>query len=136
MRILGLDIGEKRIGVAVSDPMGWTAQGLFTLTRGKLPEDLLEIQAICQKYEAEKVVVGYPINMNGTIGPKALEVKEFARMLEERLQLPIELWDERLTSRAAERVLLEADISRRKRKKVLDKLAAVGILQSYLDCKT
>ncbi|MCG0277735.1 MAG: Holliday junction resolvase RuvX [Thermanaeromonas sp.] len=136
MRIMGLDVGEKNIGVAVSDPLGWTAQGVTTIRRrGKLEEDLEAILRLAKEYRVERVVVGLPRNMNGSLGPQARKVLEFIEALEERLQLPVVPWDERLTTSAAERVLITADLSRRRRKSVIDRLAAVLILQSYLDCQ-
>ena len=133
MRIMGLDVGEKRIGIAISDPMGWTAQGHSVLLRSNLEADLKSIGQLCQDYEVEKIVVGLPLNMDGTIGPKAQEVQGFARSLETGLAIEIAYWDERLTTKSAERVLIEADLSRRRRKQVIDKMAAVHILQGYLD---
>lgn len=133
MRIMGLDVGEKRIGIAISDPMGWTAQGHSVLQRSVLKTDIKKIGQICQEYEVETIVVGLPRNMDGSIGPKALEVQEFAQSLEKDLGINIAYWDERLTTKSAERVLLEADLSRRRRKQVIDKMAAVHILQAYLD---
>nr|WP_297199532.1 Holliday junction resolvase RuvX [Thermanaeromonas sp.] len=133
---MGLDVGEKNIGVAVSDPLGWTAQGVTTIRRrGKLEEDLEAILRLAKEYRVERVVVGLPRNMNGSLGPQARKVLEFIEALEERLQLPVVPWDERLTTSAAERVLITADLSRRRRKSVIDRLAAVLILQSYLDCQ-
>lgn len=133
MRIMGLDVGTKRIGIALSDPLGWTAQGHSVLQRKNDKADFDELLEICRLYEVEKIVIGYPLNMNGTIGPKALEIKQFAETMGEKSQLPVQLWDERLTTRSAERTLLEADVSRKKRKKVIDKVAAVNILQTYLN---
>ncbi|HBK53787.1 Holliday junction resolvase RuvX [Syntrophomonas wolfei] len=133
MRIMGLDLGEKRIGIAFSDPMGWTAQGHSILQRKGLKKDLSYLQELCQEFQVEKIVLGLPLNMNGTMGPKALESQEFARALQEVLKIPVDLWDERLSSKSAERVLLEADLSRKRRKELIDKIAAVHILQAYLD---
>lgn len=133
MRIMGLDVGEKRIGIAISDPMGWTAQGHSVLQRSVLETDIKNIGQICQEYGVEIIVVGLPQNMDGSIGPKALEVQEFAQLLEKELGINITYWDERLTTKSAERVLIQADVSRRRRKQVIDKLAAVHILQAYLD---
>ncbi|MDD2620118.1 MAG: Holliday junction resolvase RuvX [Syntrophomonadaceae bacterium] len=133
MRIMGLDVGEKRIGIAVSDPMGWTAQSHSVLYRKHNAGDFKYLIQLCKELEVEKIIVGYPRNMNGTIGPKALEIEEFAKELGKHTILAIEFWDERLTTRSAERVLLEADISRHKRKHIIDKLAAAYILQGYLD---
>ncbi|MDD3272041.1 MAG: Holliday junction resolvase RuvX [Syntrophomonadaceae bacterium] len=133
MRIMGLDVGEKRIGIAISDPMGWTAQGHSVLQRSVLEADVKNIGQLCQDYEVEKIVVGLPLNMDGSIGPKVLEVQEFARSLETALAIEVAYWDERLSTKSAERVLIEADLSRRRRKQVIDKMAAVHILQAYLD---
>ncbi|MDD4803102.1 MAG: Holliday junction resolvase RuvX [Syntrophomonas sp.] len=133
MRIIGLDVGVKRIGIAISDPMGWTAQGHSVLTRGRLTNDLDYLAGLCKEYEIERVVVGFPRNMNGTVGPKGEEIKEFGSMLANHLSLPLDYWDERLSTVEAQRILLQGNVSRRKRKEVIDKLAAVNILQGYLD---
>jgi putative Holliday junction resolvase len=133
MRIMGLDVGERRIGIAISDPMGWTAQGHSVLTRGKLTNDLEYLARLCVEYEIEKIVLGFPRNMNGTVGPKGEEIKEFGRVLEEYLSLPLDYWDERLSTVEAQRVLIEGNVSRQKRKGVIDKLAAMNILQGYLN---
>lgn len=133
MRIMGLDVGVKRIGIAVSDPLGWTAQGHSVLHRSKPGRDLEILKQICREYEIEEIVLGYPLNMNGTVGPKAEEIKAFGQTLEEYLHLPVSYWDERLSTVSAQRHLIAADVSRQKRKDVIDKLAAVNILQSYLD---
>lgn len=135
MRTMGLDVGSKTVGIALSDAFGWTAQGLETL---KINEDenvfgFEEIGKIIKENDVSKVVVGLPKNMNGTIGPRGEASQFYARELEERFGIPVILWDERLTTVAAERVLLEADVSRKKRKKVIDKMAAVMILQGYLN---
>ncbi|EKZ4333314.1 Holliday junction resolvase RuvX [Listeria monocytogenes] len=135
MRIMGLDVGSKTVGVAISDPLGWTAQGVETIqideNRKQFGYD--RVKELVLEYEVEKVVVGLPKNMNNTIGPRAESSKIYAEVLESRIGLPVVLWDERLTTFAAERTLIEADVSRKKRKEVIDKLAAVMILQSYLD---
>jgi putative Holliday junction resolvase len=133
MRIMGLDVGVKRIGIAISDPMGWTAQGHSVLHRGQMKKDLESLARICAEFEIEEIVLGYPLNMNGTVGPQAEEIKEFGRVLDDYLHLPISYWDERLTTVSAQRHLIAADVSRQKRKEVVDKLAAVNILQTYLD---
>ncbi|HOV79532.1 MAG TPA: Holliday junction resolvase RuvX [Bacillota bacterium] len=134
MRILGLDLGEKRIGVAVSDPMGWTAQGLTVIAgRGPADDDIRKIKNIAKKYEVEKIVVGLPRNMDGSTGPQAEKARKFAGRLERALGLPVETWDERLTTSAAEKLLVTADVSRAGRRKVIDKMAAALILQGYLD---
>ena len=131
----GLDVGSKTVGIALSDELGWTAQGLETL-RINEEENVFgfdELGKIIKEYQVDKVVVGLPKNMNGTIGPRGEASQFYARELEERFGIPVILWDERLTTVAAERVLLEADLSRKKRKKVIDKMAAMMILQGYLN---
>lgn len=133
MRILGLDVGEKTIGVAISDPLGFTAQGVCTIHRKNINFDIEEIQKYIQSYNCDLVVVGLPKNMNGTIGPQGEKIMTFAKKIEERLNIKIEMWDERLTTVAAHRVMIEGDLSRNKRKKIVDKLAAMYILQGYLD---
>ncbi|MBM7691866.1 putative Holliday junction resolvase [Peribacillus deserti] len=138
MRVMGLDVGSKTVGVAISDAMGWTAQGIETI---KIDEDrnmfgFKRIGELIKEYEVSKIVVGLPKNMNNTIGPRAEASKSYASTLESKFKLPVEMWDERLTTMAAERVLLEADLSRSKRKKLIDKMAAVMILQGYLDRQT
>jgi len=137
MRVLGLDVGSKTIGVAVSDEMGWTAQGLETIKINEERKDfgVKRLRELINQYEVTSVVVGFPKNMNGTIGPRGEASQTFAKMLEEEFNVSTVLWDERLTTMAAERVLLEADVSRKKRKKVIDKMAAMMILQGYLDSK-
>jgi len=133
MRILGLDVGERRIGVAISDPLGYTAQGIGTITRKNLKLDLGEIKRICDEYSVESILIGLPKNMNGTIGPSGEKVIELSKIIETELDLPVKLWDERLTTVAAHKAMLEADLSRAKRKKIVDKIAAIYILQGYLD---
>lgn len=130
---MGLDVGSKTIGVAVSDPLGWTAQGVETIRRNKIEQDLHRIEQLIKQYEVEKIIVGMPKNMNGTIGTKGVEILNFIDLLRKSYGITVEAWDERLTTLAAERSLIEADLSRKKRKQVIDKLAAVLILQSYLD---
>ena len=135
MRIVGLDVGTKTVGVAISDEMGWTAQGLETIAidEEKNQLGLKQLDTLLKPYKVDKFVVGLPKNMNGTIGPRGEASKHYAEKLEKRYKVPVVLWDERLTTMAAERVLLDADVSRKKRKKVIDKMAAVLILQGYLD---
>ena len=133
MRILGLDVGDRTIGVAVSDPLGLTAQGITTIKRKSEVLDIEEITKICKEYNVETIVSGLPKNMNGTIGPQGEKVQQFCEKLKETLDLPIKMWDERLTTVAANRAMLEADLSRAKRKKIVDKIAATYILQGYLD---
>ncbi|AGA58591.1 MAG: Holliday junction resolvase RuvX [Thermobacillus sp.] len=135
MRIMGLDLGDRRIGVAVSDELGWTAQGVGVVERHRDGRELEEIERLVREREVSEIVVGLPRNMDGSIGPRGEICIAFADMLRGKLQLPVHLWDERLTTAAAERTLLEADVSRRKRRQVVDKLAATLILQHYLDSK-
>ncbi|MDK0625741.1 Holliday junction resolvase RuvX [Clostridium perfringens] len=133
MRILGLDIGSKTIGVAVSDPLGWTAQGVTTIKRDCYTKDVEAVMKICKEYGVETIVAGMPKNMNGTIGPSGEMVKNLCEQIEKSFDGKIEFWDERLTTVAAHRAMLEADLSRAKRKKIVDKIAATYILQVYLD---
>lgn len=133
MRIMGLDVGEKRIGIAISDEMGWTAQGHSVLTRINRDKDLKLLADLCTEYGVSQIVVGFPRNMNGTVGPKGQEILEYGQLLQDNLGLPVDYWDERLTTVAAQRLLVDANVTRQKRKKVIDKLAAVNILQGYLD---
>ncbi len=133
MRTMGLDIGSRTIGIAISDELGITAQGLKTLRRKSTEDDLREIAAIVSQFEIEKIVVGLPKNMNGTLGEQAEMVLKWTKVLTDKIQVPVVTWDERFSTVGASKVLLEADLSRRKRKKVIDKLAAVLILQGYLD---
>jgi putative Holliday junction resolvase len=133
VRILGLDIGSKRIGVAISDELGFTAQGLETISCKSPEEDAAAIFRLTEKYGAEEIVVGIPFNMNGTEGQQVEKVRATIQTIKQQVTIPIREWDERLSTAAAERVLIEADMSRSKRRKVIDKLAAVLILQGYLD---
>ncbi|MCT4509758.1 MAG: Holliday junction resolvase RuvX [Tepidibacter sp.] len=134
-RIMGLDVGNKTIGVAVSDLMGLTAQGITTVRRKGIKKDLEEIDKIIKEKEVAEIVVGLPKNMNGTLGPQSEKVVKFTEKLKTITDLEIKFWDERLTTVAAEKSLIQADVSRQKRKKVIDMLAAVLILQGYLDMK-
>lgn len=133
VRILGLDIGTKRIGVAVSDPLGITAQSVSVVECKGSEKDLERIVALVEEYRATEIVVGVPYNMDGSEGPQAQQVRRFMAEIAVRSGLPVREWDERLSTVAAERVLLEADMSRAKRRKVVDKLAAAIILQGFLD---
>lgn len=136
MRIMGLDFGDRTIGVAVSDEMGWTAQGVEVIRRKTPESDMDRLRQLAAEYGVEEIVVGLPKNMNGSIGPRGELSQEFAGLLRDTLSLPVHLWDERLTTVSAHRTLLEADVSRKKRKQVVDKLAAVFILQGFLDSIT
>jgi len=133
VRVLGLDVGEKRIGIAISDPLGWTAQSLKTLERRNIKSDIEEIIKIIEQHKVEKLVVGLPKNMNGTIGESGQKVMNFCNKLLEKINIEIIYEDERLTTMAAEKILIDADISRKKRKGIVDALAATFILQTYLD---
>lgn len=137
MRIMGLDVGTKTIGVAISDEMGWTAQGIETIKidMDKQITGLDRIEQLANEYNVTKIVVGLPKNMNGTIGPRGEACQQFAELLRKELNMEVSLWDERLSTMAAERILLSGDVSRKKRKKVIDKMAAVMILQGFLDSK-
>ena len=133
-RYLGLDIGDRTIGIAVSDPLGLTAQGVETIRRKSLDKDLDRLGELMEQYETRSLVSGYPKNMNGSEGDRCDVVKAFLEKVKERFpEVDVALWDERLATVAASRSLLEADVSRKKRKKVIDKMAAVFILQGYLD---
>ncbi|MFZ5943349.1 MAG: Holliday junction resolvase RuvX [Bacillota bacterium] len=132
-RIMGLDVGEKRIGIAVSDPLKITAQSIETLNRENLKKDINYILKLAQEYNVEELVVGLPKNMNGTIGPQAEKVKEFVEHLLRIKGIKVKYIDERLSTVAAEKTLISGDVSRKKRKQVIDKLAATVILQTYLD---
>jgi putative holliday junction resolvase len=129
-KIMGLDYGDRRIGVAISDAFGWTAQGVEVIERRRDEGELDRIAALVKDNEVGEIVVGLPKNMNGTIGPRGEICMEFASTLRESLSLPVHLWDERLSTVSAERTLLEADVSRKKRKQVVDKMAASLILQN------
>lgn len=133
MRILGLDMGQKTIGVAVSDPLGYTAQGITTIRRTSKKEDIKEVLKYCSEYSVTTIVIGMPKNMDGSIGFAGEKIMEFSELLKEETSIKIEFWDERLTTVAAHRAMLEADLSRGKRKKIVDKVAATYILQGYLD---
>lgn len=130
---MGLDIGEKRIGVAVSDLLMLTAQGVESYTRKNDAEDIAHIGKLAAEWGADRIVCGLPINMNGTEGEQAKTTRDFAERLGEALGCAIDYFDERLTTASAHRTLLEADMSRAKRKKIVDKVAAVYILQAYMD---
>ncbi|RKD32134.1 Holliday junction resolvase RuvX [Lacrimispora algidixylanolytica] len=139
MRIMGLDFGSRTVGVAVSDLLGITAQGVETITReeeNKLRKTCARIEELIQEFEIETIVLGYPKNMNNTIGERALKTEEFMEMLKRRTGLPVILWDERLTTLASERILIESGVRRENRKAVIDKVAAGLILQGYLDSLT
>jgi putative pre-16S rRNA nuclease len=132
-RILGLDVGLRRIGIAVSDPLGITAQGLETLQRRNKRYDFEFLQRMIQKYDVREIVVGLPLRMNGDEGIQSDKMQVFAEDLRKRFRLPIHLWDERLTSAEANRLLRETDLSIEKRGKAVDRMAAVLILQGWME---
>ncbi len=133
MRIMGLDIGSHTIGLAMSDELGVTAQGLKTIKRKSMEEDLREILVIIDQFKIEKIVVGLPKNMDGTLGKQAEMIFQWIKAAKGKIHLPVVAWDERLSTVEASKILLKADLSRKRRKGVIDKLAAVLILQGYLD---
>jgi len=129
---MGLDVGSKTIGVAISDELGITAQGLKTIRRKTMTDDLRELDTIISQFQIEKIVVGLPKNMDGSLGKQAEFVLGWIEDFKNKIHLPVETWDERLSTVEASKTLLKADLSRKKRKGVIDKLAAVLILQGYL----
>ena len=133
IRVLSLDVGKKKIGIAISDALGITAQPCDTLIRKSKRDVFEQLERIVFNMHVSKIVVGLPLNMNGTEGPMAKATYDFVKELKENVKVPVELWDERLTTMEAERVLLQADLSRKKRKRLNDQVAAQLILQSYLD---
>ena len=133
MRAMGLDVGERTIGVAVSDPTWLIAQGVKTIDRTKIESDLEELQRLVQEYEVGILVVGRPLHLNGRMSAQAWRIDKFVALLEQRLGLPVERQDERLSTVAAERALIEGGVSRKDRKKVIDKQAATWFLQNWLD---
>ena len=133
VRILALDVGEKRIGLAVSDPLGITAQGLEVLIRKDRQTDLARLQEVAREWRVQEILVGLPRHMDGRPGDQAEAILELARSLGAALEVPVTSWDERLSTAQAERVLLEADLSRRRRRQVVDQVAAALILQAFLD---
>ncbi len=137
MRIMGLDVGSRTVGIAISDALGWTAQGIETIKINEEEEKfgLERIDELVKQHQVTEFVVGFPKNMNNSIGPRAEASQQYAKLLTDKYNFPVTLWDERLTTMAAERMLIDADVSRKKRKQVIDKMAAVMILQGYLDRK-
>jgi putative holliday junction resolvase len=135
-RILALDVGSKTIGRAVSDPLGITAQGLDTIRRKNKRTDFEQLARTIAEYDVREIVVGYPLHMSGAAGAQSLKMKDFAEELHQRFGLPVHLWDERLTSAQANRLLRETAMSIRRRAEVVDKLAAVLILQSFMEAQS
>lgn len=138
MRVMGLDVGSKTVGVAISDAFGWTAQGIETIKIDEANElfGIERIAELMKLHEVSSFVVGYPKNMNNSIGPRAEASERYAELLRQTFEKPVFLWDERLTTSAAEKMLISADVSRKKRKQVIDKMAAMMILQGYLDSQS
>lgn len=135
MRLLGLDVGAKRIGVALSDPLKKTAQPFGVIERKNLTSVAAQIKDMIDKFDVERIIVGLPVKMDGTLGPQGQAVKNFADELHSLLMVSVETWDERLTTKEARRLLQEAQVAVKKRQKVTDKMAAALILQSYLNSK-
>lgn len=133
MRIMALDVGSRTIGIACSDALLMTAQGIETIRRTSLENDFNRLRELISEYEVHELVVGMPKNMNGTKGDRAEKTEEFVEKMKAVIELPVTFWDERLSTVMAERQLIAADVSRKKRKGVIDKMAAVVILQGYLD---
>ena len=133
MRIMALDVGSRTIGIACSDALLVTAQGIETIRRTSLENDFNRLRELISEYEVHELVVGMPKNMNGTKGDRAEKTEEFVEKMKTVIDLPITFWDERLSTVMAERQLIAADVSRKKRKGIIDKMAAVVILQGYLD---
>lgn len=134
MRIMGIDYGDSRIGIAVSDPFGWTAQGIDTISgKGGMNEVIDRIGTLIREYSIEKIVVGFPKNMDGSIGPRGEKTLEFIKKLGKRTNIEVVKWDERLTTVAASRTMIETGLKASKKKGIVDRIAAVYILQGFLD---
>ena len=133
MRSLGLDVGTKTVGVAISDPMGWTAQGLTTIRRTGMAKDLAALKALTETHQAIRFVVGLPRNMDGSLGPQADFVQDFVSRLEQAIAIPVVYIDERLSTKQAQRSMMDAGMRREKRKAMIDEQAAMVILQTFLD---
>ena len=134
MRILGIDYGDSRIGVAISDPFGWTAQGIQTIDAKKGMEYVIStLEEYIESYKAEKIIVGFPKNMNGTVGPRGEKTNQFVKKIEDKFGIPVVKWDERLTTVSAQRVMIETNVKKNKKKGIVDTISATYILQGYLD---
>ena len=136
MRIMSLDVGSRTIGIACSDALLMTAQGIETIRRTSLEKDFNRLQELISEYEVHELVVGMPKNMNGTKGERAEKTEAFVEKMQEVISTSVVFWDERLSTVMAEKSLIAADVSRKKRKEVIDKMAAVVILQGYLDSRS
>ena len=132
-RILALDPGTKRIGVALSDELGWTAQPLETFERKSPDADAAHVKELVRRHEVREIVVGMPVHLSGRVGPAAQSARQFLEMIQAAVGVPVVAWDERLTTKEAEQVLIEADVSRKKRKGAVDRVAAALLLKSYLE---
>jgi len=132
-RVLGLDVGSKRIGLAISDPLGITAQGLDTIHRQNKRLDFAELEKVVREYQVAEIVVGYPLRMSGAEGIQAEKMQRFAEELRQRFPIPVHLWDERLSSAQANRLLRQTDLSIKKRGQAVDRMAAILILQSWME---
>ncbi len=132
-RILALDHGTKRIGVALSDELGWTAQPLETFERKSPAADAAHIKELVRRHDVREIVVGMPVHLSGRVGPAAQSAQQFLEMIQATVGVPVVAWDERLTTKAAEQLLIEADVSRKKRKGAVDRVAAALLLKSYLE---
>jgi len=135
-RVLGMDVGARRIGLAVSDPLGITAQGIETLERRNKRTDFAILERVIKRYEVGEIVVGYPLRMSGSTGSQSEKMAAFAEELRRKFALPVHLWDERLTTAEAHRVLDQTEMSTRRRSEVIDQMAAVLILQSFLEARS
>lgn len=135
MKIMGIDLGSKTIGVAVSDELGMTAHGVKVIQRIGINKDILEIARLAEEHCVEEIVVGLPVNMNGTMGREAEKVLSFLERLRAQIDIPVTTWDERLSTVAVTRILIEGNVKRKSRKNVIDKVVAVYILQGYLNSK-
>jgi len=132
-RILALDPGTKRVGVALSDELGWTAQPLETFERKSLNVDIAHINELVRRHDVREIIIGMPVQLNGRMGPAAQSAQQFLDAVQAAVGIPVVAWDERLTTKAAEQMLIEADVSRKKRKGVVDRVAAAILLKSYLE---
>ncbi len=135
MRIMCIDLGDKTMGISISDELGWTAQPLETLRRSSLKKDFEHILKLADEYGVKEIIVGLPVNMDGTMGPRAEKVLNFVERLSAETSIKVRTWDERLSTAAVTRTLIQGDVSRAGRRKVVDKLAASYILQGYLDSR-
>ncbi len=135
VRIMGLDVGDLRIGVAVSDATGQMAQPLGAVDRGPRDREIEKLKELIREHDVGEIVVGFPLTLEGEVGPQARKVAEYARILKKELEVPVKLWDERLSTMMVEKAMVSAGVKRRKRKRAVDKLAAAVILQGYLDAR-